>query len=758
MNDERVASQPTTALATGDGSSVPQAPGPLRLVVALTILGALLPFSGLSPELVYVCGTTALTAMHTYGFVRYRPRPQWLWRLVVICLWVLVAGDYVAVLVAEEAAEAFLALGYTLGIIAAGALIRLRGQREPGTLLDAFIVTAVIGAVLWHVSVAPGMRPDADVGELATRVVISSMHLVGLFFVALLLMSGRVPAGLWLFTAGFSLTVLVDIATTTNGQSYLDPTWVAIIIVSRGAFAAITLAPMTRQLLPRHRRTRTHAPRHRMVALTAILGVVILPALAVLGLEGRIDLVAYAVLVPLAAVVLAVRVWRVLGEHERARAQLAHDAEHDPLTGLANRRSLTRHMKEALENDEGPGLAVLYCDLDGFKQVNDRLGHTAGDECLRIVSRRLAGILRPGDMLGRMGGDEFIMSCRGVGTVEEAEAIARRVVEAVNQPLVVEDTEVALRVSVGVRFAKPGLTADRVITDADAAMYTAKRSATTRSGSASLFGRGDAPAIAVHDPLGDAIAREELRLHMQPICRVDTGRLIMVEALVRWQHPVRGLLPPDEFVPLAERTGHIEVLGRWTLREACRWLAGQRAAGLASDVGVAVNISPRQLVGDRLCTDLVEAVEEADVPPNMVCLEITESALFTDRDLALGVLERLRGLGVRLAVDDFGAGYSSLAALSWLPVDTIKLDRSFITSLHGFGRERAVARAAVALGRELGLSVIAEGVETRRQWNLLRELGCSAAQGYLLGRPAPQLAVEPPGWVPEAAPGAVVGP
>ena len=756
MTDEG-ADQPMGTLPTAaESSAAPRVPGPLRLVAGLTIVGALLPFSGLPPKLVYVFGTAALTALHTWGLVRYRPRPRWLWWLVATCLWVLVVGDVVAVTVDEPVGEAFLAIGYTLGIFAAGALVRLRGERDPGTLIDALLVTAVVGAVLWHVSVAPAVGPDAAFGELVRRIVISVMHLVGLFLVARLLTGGRVSVGLWLFTAGFSLTVLIDIATTTTGQTFLAPTWIAIIIVSRGAFAALTLAPETRELVPRHRADHGPTIRHRMAALTGILGVVLVPVLAVIGLQGRVDLVAYVVLVPLAVVALAVRVWGVLGEHERAREQLVHDAEHDPLTGLANRRSLTRHMEETLETAESPGLAVLYCDLDGFKLVNDRLGHTAGDECLQIISRRLAGILRPGDLLGRIGGDEFVMSCRDVGTPDEAEAIARRVVEAVNQPLVVEDTEVTLHVSVGVRFAKPGVTAERLITDADQAMYTAKRSSIARRGSdADAVHHMRSATIAVHDPLDDAISRDELRLHLQPICRLDTGRLTSVEALVRWQHPSRGLLPPDEFVPMAERTGLIDSLGRWTLIEACRWLAAERARGLGADVAAAVNVSPRQLVGDRLLTDVIEAVEVTGVPPHLLCLEITESVLLADREAARGLFGRLRDLGVRLAIDDFGAGYSSLAALSWLPVDTIKLDRSFTASLHAFGRERAVARAAVMLGRELGLSVVAEGVETRRQWNLLRELGCHEAQGFLLGRPGPTLRVESPGWIPEEAPGRI---
>ena len=428
-----------------------------------------------------------------------------------------------------------------------------------------------------------------------------------------------------------------------------------------------------------------------------------------------------------------VAVSRDVTERKAAELELAHQALHDALTGLPNRVLFLDRLKHALARSKRRGAgatAVFFLDVDRFKLVNDSLGHDAGDELLVDVARRLGDVLRPADTVARFGGDEFTVLCEDVADGDEAEAIAGRIVDVFAEPFVLAGGEIFLSTSVGIALAGgPDELPEDLIRDADAAMYRAKERGKARFEVFDEDMRAHAVRrLEMESALRRALERGELRVHYQPLCEVAGGEVVGCEALVRWEHPERGLLAPAEFVPLAEETGLILPLGEWVLRAAC--LA---AAGWPPGWEVAVNLTARQLAQPDLVGVVSSALEDAGLAPGRLCLELTESAV-----LGAGAAETLRALkalGVRLAIDDFGTGWSSLGHLRSFPLDVVKLDRSFVAGLGTIARDDAIAAAVISLAHALGLRTIAEGVETPAQRAMLERLGCDAAQGYLLGRP-----------------------
>jgi diguanylate cyclase (GGDEF)-like protein/PAS domain S-box-containing protein len=429
-----------------------------------------------------------------------------------------------------------------------------------------------------------------------------------------------------------------------------------------------------------------------------------------------------------------------ISERKAAEASLAHNATHDPVTALPNRLLFQDRVERALARlDREPGVfAVLFCDIDQFKVVNDTRGHTAGDDILRLVANRLLDAVRPGDTVARFGGDEFVLCCEGLRGADDALELARRLQTVFEPSFPVGTEEVFLTASIGVRVATTaGERAGDLVRDADAAMFEAKHS-----------GRG---ATALHTPdiharnehrleietgLHLAIDRGELRVHYQPVVAIDSGTTVGVEALVRWQHPTRGLVPPIEFIEVAEATGQIVPIGAWVLREACTQLKAWQEAG-HRDLLLSVNLSARQLASPLVAGMVGLVLAETGVDPGSVCLEVTETALMEDPDHAVSVLHDLRALGLHLAMDDFGTGYSSLSYLQRLPVDCIKIDRSFVIKVGDEAEATAIVAAVVHLAEALDLKVIAEGVETSQQRDRLSGLGCEFGQGYLWSRPAP---------------------
>lgn len=438
--------------------------------------------------------------------------------------------------------------------------------------------------------------------------------------------------------------------------------------------------------------------------------------------------------------VTVVAISRDLTDRKELEVELAYRATHDPLTGLPNREVALDRLEVALARARrsNRSVAVLFCDVDNFKVVNDSLGHVAGDELLVHVAWQLRRTVRPGDTVARLGGDEFVVLCEDIEDDTVPSHIAARMLAAVGRPTEVGVTEVVPTISIGIAFAGPNHTrASDLLRDADVAMYRAKDLGRNRSETFDpLMGARALVRLDTEQRLRRALERNELRLLYQPKVMLDTTRILGFEALLRWEHPERGLLAPVEFIDLAEETGIIVDIGSWALREATaqlrRW---QDEFPDLRDLEVGVNLSARQLAQPSLVDDVKAAVDAAGIDPTCLDLEITESAAMADAAETADLLRRLKQLGVRLSIDDFGTGYSSLSYLQRFPVDVLKIDRSFIDAMTHGPEGADIVRLVIALGNSLGLVTVAEGVETDRQRLDLLVMGCTRAQGYWFAPP-----------------------
>ncbi len=423
------------------------------------------------------------------------------------------------------------------------------------------------------------------------------------------------------------------------------------------------------------------------------------------------------------------RLEQAVSELRELQDQLTHQAHHDPLTGLANRVLFSQHVREALESDGQ--VAVLFIDLDDFKGVNDTLGHPVGDELLRSVASRLVRSVRAGDVVARLGGDEFAVLVHRPAAVEEAAvALAERTLQAFALPVKAADKLLHASLSIGIA-ASHHSSSEELLRDADVAMYEAKEAGKRRF---SVFTPEMRDSILRrHDlktELADAIDNRELVVQYQPIVDLVTGEATAVEALVRWNHPGRGRIPPLEFIPLAEDTGLIVQLGRYVLEEACA-----RVVERGDDIQVQVNLSAMELEHPDLIETVSGVIARTGIPPSRLVLEVTETLLVKDHVRGSHTLQQLRDLGVQLALDDFGTGYSSLSYLRNLPLDTLKIAREFVEGLAVSEHDAAFVRLIVGLAKTVGLRVIAEGIETRAQLEMLREIGCDLGQGFYFAAP-----------------------
>ncbi len=425
------------------------------------------------------------------------------------------------------------------------------------------------------------------------------------------------------------------------------------------------------------------------------------------------------------------------------RSQALHDSLHDALTGLPNRTLLADRFSQALRADTrtGTSTGLLLTDLDRFKEINDTFGHHYGDELLRQVGPRMASVLRDVDTVARLGGDEFAVLLPEVHSVDDALTVAGKLREALERPFQVEGVDLDVEASIGVvRSGEHGEDATVLLQRADIAMYIAK---TQQVGVFAYdpTADGHSPAkLALHGDLRRALDRGELVLHFQPKLSISTGDVVSAEALVRWQHPERGLLFPDTFIPLAEHTGLIGPLTRYVLDAAITQARVWADAGRA--LAVSVNLSARNLLDETLPTHVAELLAAHDVPAALLELEVTESALMTEPARAQQLLEQLAGLGVRISIDDFGAGYTSLGQLKTLPVDELKIDKAFVLTMTEDRSNSLIVHSIVDLGHNLGLTIVAEGVETEQALAALRAFGCDVAQGYHLSRPVPVAALD----------------
>jgi diguanylate cyclase (GGDEF)-like protein len=417
---------------------------------------------------------------------------------------------------------------------------------------------------------------------------------------------------------------------------------------------------------------------------------------------------------------------------------------HDSLTGLPNRLLFGDTLAEALDRagDSGSPVGVLFIDLDHFKVINDSLGHHTGDELLRTIAPRLSAHLRPGDTVARFGGDEFGILVEYLSDEREAMAIAERVSTAFARPFQLGGVEHYVSASIGIAVARPGdpkVEADSLIRDADAAMYRAKERGRARCELFDAEMRARAvQRLEVERELRHALDEDQLTLHYQPIVSTATGDVTGVEALVRWQHPERGLLPPGEFIPVAEDSGLIGPIGRWVQEAACRQTAAwHEERPDARPLDISVNLSAREVAHRDLPAAVAEILARTGLDPVHLRLEITESVLVEESSPVSATLEALHELGVTLVLDDFGTGYSSLAYLNRFPLDVLKIDRSFIEALGAEQERTAIVEAIIGMARALSMDVIAEGVENEAQLSELQRLGCDYAQGFLFSRPLP---------------------
>jgi diguanylate cyclase (GGDEF)-like protein len=429
---------------------------------------------------------------------------------------------------------------------------------------------------------------------------------------------------------------------------------------------------------------------------------------------------------------------RDVTERRALEDQLAYQAFHDSLTGLANRALFSERLTHALERGvrRTNVIAVLFIDLDDFKTVNDSLGHAAGDQLLVTVAERIRSSIRPEDTCARLGGDEFAVMIEGVTHPEGVVTVARRIIAAMAERLVIAGSDVAVQGSIGIALGSAGQTASEIMRSADLAMYRAKGE-----------GKG---RYALYEPsmhelvlerlelkadLQRAVLADEFDVHYQPIVTLQNGGIVGVEALVRWKHPDRGLVLPGDFISLAEETGLILPLGRYVLDTACRQAATWRKRGNPA-LGISVNISAKQLASKNLPLEVTDALARSSLDAAALTLEITESTLL-DSPVVVGRLDELRGLGVRIAIDDFGTGYSSLNYLRRFPVDSLKIARAFVEELGTSREQDRLVEAILRLGSTMGLETVAEGIELEHQRDRLRALKCRFGQGFFYSRPVP---------------------
>ncbi len=420
--------------------------------------------------------------------------------------------------------------------------------------------------------------------------------------------------------------------------------------------------------------------------------------------------------------------------------ELHHHAFYDSLTGLANRRLLVERLDQALQRSalDRKTHALIFVDVDRFKSINDSLGHVTGDEFLVAIAARMKGVVRGHDVLARFGGDEFVVLLEDVAGADEAVIAARRICAAVEQTMVLPDGyEMVATVSVGIALTEPGKTADDVLRDADVAMYDAK--AKGRGGSYKVFdqvsmGTRSSKRLEIEADLRKGLERDELEVYYQPFYSLDEQQIVGAEALVRWRHPVNGVMSPMSFIPIAEETGLIMPLGRYVLEQACRQVRAIRDR-LNVDLPISVNLSPRQFQENGLLSQVAATLDATGLPSESLTFEITESMVMEDLSGAREIMKKLSRLGVRLAIDDFGTGHSSLAYLKQFPVHEVKVDRAFVQGVAEDPVDSAIVRAVIDLANAIGMAVVAEGVETADQVARLQMLGCHVAQGFYFSRP-----------------------
>ncbi|GLY30829.1 EAL domain-containing protein [Kineosporia sp. NBRC 101731] len=646
--------------------------------------------------------------------------------------------------------------GFNLGAywVVALSLSRLHGGRRPDIAgyLDTAVLTVAGGLVLWLALAVP-LNGGLDLREIVGSVyLITDIVLLGCVVRVWLNPATTLPRattrslvlGAGVALIGDTVYGIADGALNTQDRLFESA---YLVMYTAWGLAALRAARAARTAsTPRRLAFQRMSPARLMTMYAALL---VIPAVELVHRTTGVDVDGWATIAAsvLLSVLVPARMWVAMGELEASTAQrerlsddLQHQAAHDALTNLPNRAYLLELTTAALHRARRSGneVAVLFVDLDYFKRVNDTLGHAAGDEVLQVTADRMRSVLRAGDTLGRQGGDEFVVLIDPVPAPAELMEIANRLVAVVSAPIHVAGSHAVIGASVGIALARDAqVDAYQLLQDADMAAYRAK---TNGRGRAEMFDadlRAELAARArLEADIQIGLTQDQFELHYQPVMDVATGRLRGYEALIRWRHPERGLVPPDDFLPTAEQSTLICAIGRWTLNHATRQLVAwteQDPAGHA-DATMAVNISGRHLATRALIDEVRQALTDSGLAPRRLVLEITETVLM-EEPAADAHLRALREIGVTVSLDDFGTGYTSIGQLQKLQVDTLKIDQSFLHSPDP--GTAALVQLMITAAHAFGLDVVAEGVENQEQLDRLAAIGCESAQGYYLGRPAP---------------------
>ena len=701
------------------------------------------------PLIVAGVGSTVLIMV---GRARNRPSTRLPWTLYAASCSVFILGAVLRQLLAGShlapLADVASLSGYGLVLAAFIVILRTRGMSRGGLheVLDGLIVVIAAAAVALVVFTLP----TATHGELTPFALLQGVYPVidiCVLFVILLLSwtSADRVTSYWLLVGATLATLTGDLGYAyigTQGHLVGSPLLDLPFVFGFALLGAAALHPSMVALTDAQERPVQAWSRPRMALL---VGALLLPPFVVLGWADWTvaDWIGSMSGLAVALLVLVRAVGAVRG-YVHSQEGLRHQATRDALTGLANRPHLVDRVDTLIRRGEitGGHVDLLFLDIDGFKLVNDSWGHHVGDRVLVAASERLLGIADPTDVIARIGGDEFVLArFVGPGGGSDGQMLAADVIDAFRRPLTVSDTSLVTTVSVGMARSEFPATAEGLLRDADTAMYRAKDGGRNRCIVFDSTMRDSVRArVETELALRHALDRDQLILHYQPIVSIEDGSTRGFEALLRWAHPGKGMISPLDFIPVAEETGLIVEIGAWVVSEAIRQLASWRAAGIrpdGHDMFMAVNVSARQLQETALVEHVEAELRRHDVPAHLLVLELTESAMMADPQSSAVLLARLRDLGVMLAVDDFGTGYSSLSHLRRFPVSEVKIDRSFVSGIEQDADDEEIVRAIVAMAFAMRMQVVAEGIETTGQRDLLRRLGVRLGQGWLFGRPMP---------------------